>query len=68
MEIAVSLVAEVDVDEGIVPGLYGLFDELHAGIFQDLAALFNVAGRTGTNDVFPGCFAALAARDYVIER
>ena len=29
----VSVVAEVDVDEGVVPGLDGLFDELHAGMF-----------------------------------
>ena len=29
----VSLVSEVDVDEGIVPGLDGLFDEFHAGMF-----------------------------------
>ena len=63
----VSVVAEVDVDEGIVPGFDGLFYELHAGIFQGFAAFFYVAGRTGTNDVFPGRFAALTARDYVVE-
>jgi len=28
----VSVVAEVDVDEGVVPGLDGLFDECHAGM------------------------------------
>ena len=29
----VSVVAEVDVDEGVVPGLDGLLDERHAGMF-----------------------------------
>ena len=29
----VSLVAEVDVDERVVAGLDGLFDELHACVF-----------------------------------
>jgi len=51
-----------------VAGLDGLLDELHAGMFYGLAAFFDVAGRAGTNDVFPGCFAAQAARDYVVER
>jgi len=50
----VSVVAEVDVDEGVVAGLDGFFYELHAGIFQGLTAFFDVTGRTGTNDVFPG--------------
>ena len=65
---SVSVVAEVYVDEGVVPGLDGLFNEFHVGMFYGMAAFFDVAGRTGTNDVFPGCFAALAARDYVVER
>jgi len=51
-----------------VAGLDGLFDEFHAGMFYGLAAFFDVTGRTGTNDVFPGRFAAQAARDYVVER
>ena len=34
----VSLVAEVDVDEGVVAGLDGLFNELHAGKFWGLTA------------------------------
>jgi len=29
----VSVVAEVDVDEGVVAGLDGLLDERHAGMF-----------------------------------
>ena len=35
----VALVAEMDVDEGVVAGLDGLFDEFHAGVFRGLAAL-----------------------------
>ncbi len=65
---SVSVVAEVDVDEGVVAGLDGLFDELHTGMFWGMAAFFDVTGRAGTNDVFPGRFAAQAARDYVVER
>ncbi len=64
----VSVVAEVDVDEGVVPGLDGLFDELHAGMFYGMTAFFDVTGRTGTNDVLPGCLAAQAAGDNVVER
>jgi len=64
----VALVAEMDVDEGIVPGLDGLFDEGHAGMFRGMAAFFDVAGGAGTNDIFPGCLAAQAARNDVVER
>ena len=38
----VSVVAEMDVDERVVPGLDGLFDEFHAGIFQGFAAFFDI--------------------------
>lgn len=62
----VSVVAEVDVDEGFVPGLDGLFDEFHAGMFQDLAAFFDIAGWAGTDYVFPGCCSAHAPRDDVV--
>ena len=64
----VTVVAEVDVNEGIVPGLDGLLDKRHAGMFQGLAAFFDVTGRAGTNDVFPGCFAAHTPRGNVVER
>ncbi len=64
----VSVVTEVDVDEWVVPGLDGLFNEFHAGMFRGMAAFFDVAGRAGTNDVFPGRFAAQAPWDYVVER
>jgi hypothetical protein len=30
---SVSVVAEVDVDEGVVPGLDRLFNDFHAGVF-----------------------------------
>ena len=29
----VALMAEVDVDEGVVPGPDGLFNKLHPGVF-----------------------------------
>ena len=50
---SVSLVAEVDVDEGIVSGPDGLSNELHPGAFWSSAAFFYVAGRAGANNIFP---------------
>ena len=64
----VSLVAEVDVDQGVVSRSGGLFDQSHAGVFRGPAALSDVAGRAGADDVLPDCLAAGAARDYVVER
>ena len=63
----VAFMAEVDVGQRIVPGLNGLFYQRHAGDFRGLAALSDVARRTGTNDIFPGCFAAQAPGDDVVE-
>jgi len=65
---SVSVVAEVDVDQGVVSGLDGLLDELHGGVLWGPAALLDVAGRAGTNNVFPDGFAAHTAGDNVVER
>ena len=64
----VSLVAEMDVDQGVVSRFGGLFDQAHAGVSWRIAALFDVAGGAGADNVLPGRFSAGAARDYVIER
>ena len=64
----VSVVAEVDMGEGVVSGFGGLFDQLYAGVFRGPAAFPDVAGCAGTDDVLPDCLAAHASRDYVVER
>ncbi len=65
---SVSLIAEVDVDERVVPGFDWFFYQLHAGMVWTLAALLYVAGRTGTDDVLPCGLAAHASRDDVVQR
>ncbi len=62
----VAVVAEVDVDQGVVARSGGLFDQTHAGKPGGFAALFYVAGRAGADDVFPGCFSALYAQPMAV--
>jgi len=50
---SVSVVAEVDMEERVVPGLNGLSDKLHPGAFWSSAAFFDVAGCAGAHDIFP---------------
>ena len=50
---SVSVVAKVDVDEGIVSGPDGLSNELHPCVFWSSTAFFDVAGCAGANYVFP---------------
>ena len=64
----VSVVAEVDVDERVVFGLDGFFDERHAGLLRHSAAFLDVTRRTRTNNILPDGFAAQAPRDNVVER
>lgn len=64
----VAVVAQMNVDEGVVSGSGGFFDQTHAGVLRGSAALPDVAGRAGADDVFPDCLAADAARDHVVER
>ena len=50
---SVSVVTEVDVDEGIVLGPDGLLNKLHPGMLWCSAAFFDIAGCAGANNVFP---------------
>ena len=50
---SVSVVAEVDVEERVVPGPDGLSDELHPGAFWSSAAFSDITGCAGTNNIFP---------------
>ena len=50
---SVSVVAEVDVEEWVVPGPDRLLNKLHPGVLWGSAAFFNVAGCAGTNNIFP---------------
>jgi len=65
---SVAVVAEVDVDKGVVPGPDGLSDKLHPSALWSSAAFFDVAGCAGTNNVFPDRFAAHTPGDDVVER
>ena len=64
---SVAMVTEVDVDEGIVPGFDGLFDELHAGLLWSSPPLSDVTCGAGAHDIFPGGFAAQGSGDDVVE-
>ena len=64
---SVAIITEMDVDEGIVFGLDGLFNEFHAGFPWHSPAFFNVTRGTGTNDVPPGGLPSLRSRDHVVE-
>ena len=50
---SVAVVAQVDMNEGIVPGSYGLSNKLHPGVLWGLASFFDVAGCAGAHDIFP---------------
>jgi len=65
---SVSLVAEVDVDEGIVLWLDGFLDEGHGGLLGRPASLLDVAIGTGADDVIPHRFSAHTPGDDVVER
>ncbi len=47
----VSLVAEVDVDQGVVAGSGGFLDQTHVGVLRGFTALFYVAGRAGADAI-----------------
>ena len=64
----VSFMAEVDACQRVMSGFYRVLDKFHAGDFRSSAALFDVTGRAGTNDVFPRGFAAHGPGDYMVER
>lgn len=65
---SVAVVAEVDVDKGVVPWSDGLSNKLHPGVLWSSATFFDVAGCAGTNNVFPDRFAAHTPGDYMVER
>ena len=50
---SISMVAEVDVDERVVPGPDGLTNELHAGMLWSSAAFFYVALGAGAHYISP---------------
>ena len=51
---SVSLVAEVDTNEGVVAGFDGFLDEVHACVAWGASSFFYVAGGARTNNVLPG--------------
>ena len=65
---SVAVVVQVDVDEGVVPGLDWLFNKFHSCGFRSSASFSDVAFGTGTDYVAPCCFAAHTSGDDVVER
>ncbi len=65
---SVSVVAEVDVNERIVPGPDGLSNKLHPGVFGSSAPFFDVAGCAGAHNISPDRFATHTSWDDVVER
>ena len=63
----VAVVAEVDMGQWIMPAFDGIFYESHSGDFWCPAALFDVARRTGTNDIFPRGFTAQAPGNDMVQ-
>lgn len=64
---SVSLVAEVDMDEGVVPGPDGFLDEGHAGVARGAASFPDIAPGARANDILPGGFAAHGPWDDMVE-
>ncbi len=65
---SVSVVAEVDVDEGVVFRLDRLSNKLHPCVFWSSAAFLDIAGCAGTNNIFPDSFASHTPWYDVVER
>ncbi len=65
---SVAVMAEVDVEEGVVPGPDRLSNKLHPGVLWGSAAFFYVAGCAGTNNIFPDSFASHTPWYDVVER
>ncbi len=65
---SVSVMAEVDVDEGVVSGLDSLSNKLHPCVFWGSAAFFDIAGCAGTNNILPDSFASHTPWYDVVER
>lgn len=50
---SVAVVAEVDVDERVVPWPDRFSNKLHPGVLWGSAAFFDVACCAGANNIFP---------------
>lgn len=65
---AIAFGAEMDVDKRIAFRFYGQFYQGHTRLFRQPAAFSDIATGAGTNDIFPGSFAAETSRYDVVER
>lgn len=64
----ITLVTQVDVNEGIVLRPDGLLDEHHARLFRSSAAFSDVAFGARTDNIVPNSLAAHAPRGNVVKR
>jgi len=65
---AVALMAKMNMNKGIVFGLYRFLDKCHMCLLGRASAFSNIAPGAGTNDVLPDGFAAYTSGDDVVER
>ena len=64
---SITVVVQVDMDKRIVLWFNGFFYKLHPSDFRSSASFFDVTGRAGTDNIFPGRFAAQAPRDDMVK-
>jgi len=64
----VSLVAEVDVYEGVFFRFYGSLDEGQASLFWRSATLFDITFGAGADDICPARLSSHTSRNDVVER
>ena len=63
----VSLVSEVNMQQGVASWLYGFCDQRHICLFRGSTAFFDVACHAGADNIFPCAFTADTSRHYVVE-
>src|SRR5438477_5563812 len=63
----VLAVGQLQVQHRTALRLFRLADQVHVGLARRPAALPDVPGHPGTDDVLPGRLASLTARDDVVE-
>lgn len=59
---------KMNADYRIALGLFGLLNQRHTSLFGRTPALFDITGRTGTDDIVPSAFAAQCSRHNMIQR
>ena len=65
---SIALVAQMNMDQRVMFRLDRFFEQLHAGNFRSSAALFDIARRTGADNIVPGSLAPHTPGNNMIQR